>query len=325
MSKHRLHLLVGDTDIYLSKCALQYDSTAYLITQENASDPHVNTVYTSLGDLGGVQSFFQLLMSATEITYCPPTNWSDGKTTADRYSLAWLTEHYLGIAANLNNIKINGVLSVPIQLSVEEQRKNDATQLWVAGCSTTFGAGVAIHERYANLLSDKLNLPVSVLAYPGASVLWSASQILRSDIQKDDLVVFGVSTYYRITMFNCKKVYHMYTKNLKENSDKFPELNILQFDSDTRIYECVSAIEQVINFCNKVGAKLILVGIHANIELSLAMSNYKNFVFYHGKFGTDFQDGWYDLGTDKLHPGPETHKIYANLVMSKINELGFIN
>jgi hypothetical protein len=322
---HRLHLFVGDTDTYLNKCALQNDSTAYLVTQENATDSHINTVYTSLGDLDGAESFFRLLLSATEITYCPPTIWSDGKTTEDRYSLAWLTEHYLGIVANLNNIKINGVLSVPIQLSVEEQRKSDATQLWVAGCSTTFGTGVAIHERYANLLSSKLNLPVSVLAYPGASVSWSASQILRSDIQKDDLVVFGVSTYHRIAMFDRKKVCHVYTKNLKENSSKFPELNILQLDSDTRIYECISAIEQVINFCNKAGAKLILFGIHANIELSLAMSKYKNFVFYHGKFGTDFQDGWHDLGTDKMHPGPETHKTYANLIISKINELDFIN
>ena len=322
---HRLHLFVGDTDTYLSKCALQHDSTSYLVSQENANDSHVNTVYTSLGDLDTLHSFFRLLLSATELTYCPPTIWSDGKTTEDRYSLAWFTEHYLGIVANLNNIKINGALAVPIQLSVEDQRKSDTNQLWVAGCSTTFGMGVAIHERYASLLSSKLNLPVSVLAYPGASILWSASQILRSDIQKNDVVVFGVSSYYRITMFDRKKVYHMDTKNLKEYSSKFPELNVLQLDSDTRIYECISAIEQVINFCNKAGAKLILVGIHANIELSLAMSKYKNFVFYHGKFGTDIRDGWHDLGTDKMHPGPETHKIYANLIISKINELGFIN
>jgi hypothetical protein len=205
-----------------------------------------------------------------------------------------------------------------------ESRKTDFKQLWVAGCSTTFGIGVSSEEKYANILSKNFDLPLSLLARPSSSITWAADQILRSDIRKEDIVIFGLTTYTRICIFKHQQVHHVHAKEIMN----FPELTIDQFDSETRIYECICAADQIINFCNKVGAKLILIGIHANLELSLELSKHKNFVFCHGKFGTDFRDGWLDTGNDiKLgqpHPGPKTHQMYADLIISKAKELDFI-
>lgn len=320
-----LHVFVGDVDIELSNHALLYDSSAYLVSRSNVDSTHTGTIYTSLGDLDNTGQLNQLLSTASEITYCPPKQWSDGKKSIDKYSMAWFTEHYIAIAINLYNIKLNGSISSLFSIPLPEQtRKTSSTQLWVAGCSTTFGVGVKDDERYADILSKKLNLPVSLLARCGASIPWASDQILRSDIRENDLVILGVSSYHRITVFNNQQVIHATHQTFVDNKDKLPELNIDQFDSDTRIYEGLSAIDRVINFCKKVGAKLIIIGIHSNLEFLPELTKHKNFIFYHGKFGIEFVDGWVDIGTDGAHPGPKTHQLYADLIISKGKDLNFI-
>jgi len=329
---NKFHLIVGDVLPSLAEYAIAQDSSAYLISMQNLMQDHHGIAYTSLGDLAGPKELFQLLSRANEITYYPPTQWSDKKKSNDRYSMAWLSEHYIGIVRNLFGTKVNFLSKnwdVPAPI---ESRKTESAQLWVAGCSTTFGIGVDPDKKYANILSKKFNLPMSLLAQRGSAVPWAADQILRSDIRKNDIVIFGITTYTRITMFQNQKIHHVGVTLLSKNKYginlNFPGLTIEQLDSDTRIYECVRAVDQVVNFCNKVGAKLILIGIHANLELSLVLSKYKNFVFYHGKFGTNFRDGWADLGSDielgDPHPGPNTHQLYADLIVAKAKELDFI-
>jgi hypothetical protein len=320
-----LHIFVGDTGIELSHCALAYNSLSYLVDKFNVNNTHTGTVYTSLGDLDNCVQLINLLSTASEITYCPPRHWSDGKKSLDKYSLPWFTEHYIGIAVNLCNIKLNGSISSLFSMpSTVDTRKTSSPQLWVAGCSTTFGVGVENNKRYADILSTHLDLPLSLLAQPGASIPWASDQILRSDIRKNDLVILGLSNYQRLTVFNSNAVIHVVSQLFVDYKNKLPELNIDQFDSDTRIYESISAVNQVINFCSKIGAKLIIIGIHTNLELLPELTKLKNFIFYHGKFGTDANDGWLDLGSDGVHPGTKTHQLYADLIISKAKDLNFI-
>jgi len=322
-----LHVIVGDVTTELAKYALRLDSSAYLVDSSNISQTHIGTVYTSLGDVHGEKHLLSLLSTATEITYRPPKIWSDKKTSSDKYSMAWYTEHYVNIVSALFYIKVNG-LELPLYrtLPIEQARVTDTPQLWVAGCSTTFGVGVTQSERYANVLSKRLNLSASVLAQSAASNVWVADQILRSDIRRGDLVVFGITSYQRFTLSRDQSICQIGVHNfVKEKNLRFPELDILQLDSETRIYESLRSLDQVVNFCNKVDAKLIMIGIHANLELSTALSKYKNFVFCHGKFGEGFRDGWLDIGNDAdQHPGPKTHEMYADMIISKAKQLDFI-
>lgn len=322
-----LHVIVGDVTQELAKYALRLDLSAYLVDSSNINQTHSGTIYTSLGDIPGGKHFLSLLLTATEITYRPPKNWSDKKNSSDRYSMAWNTEHYLNIASVIFDIKVNG-LELPLYktLPLTQARVTNAPQLWVAGCSTTFGVGVDLSERYANVLSKRLNLSASVLAESAASNVWIADQILRSDIRSGDLVVFGITSYQRFTLSKDQSIYQIGVHNfIEEKNLRFPELDILQLDSETRIYESLRSLDQVVNFCNKVDAKLIMIGIHANLELSTALSKYKNFVFCHRKFGEDFRDGWLDIGKDvDQHPGPKTHEMYADMIISKAKQLDFI-
>ena len=239
--------------------------------------------------------------------------------------MAWFTEYCIGVAVNLNNIKLNGpplsLFSIPLP---EQERKTNSTQLWVAGCSTTFGVGVDDDEKYASVLSRTLNLPLSLLAQCGSSIPWACDQILRSDICKNDLVVLGLTTCPRITIFHNKQVVHSGITTFVSDSKKYPELNIHQFDSDTKIYEDLCAVTRVINFCDKIGAKLIMIGLHAELPVSAELAKYKNFIFHNGKFGYNFQDSYLDVGTDGRHPGPKSHQLYADLIIAKMNELDFI-
>jgi hypothetical protein len=317
-----LHIFVGDTTVELSHHALQYDSSAYLVTSSNQDKSHKGTIYTSLGDLASIDQFFRLLFTASSITYCPPKKWSDSKNSTNHFSLAWFTEYCIGIAINLNNIKFNGpllsVISIP---APKQQRKTNSAQLWVAGCSTTFGQGVGDDEKYASILSRTLNLPLSLLADIGSSICWACDQILRSDIRNNDLVVLGLTSSTRITILDNNQVVHSGLATFMSHSKQYPELNIHRLQSNTKIYEDLCAVTQVINFCNKIGAKLVILGLHAELPVSAELAKYKNFIFHNGKFGYKFRDNCLDTGTDGIHPGPKSHQLYADLIIAKIKEL----
>ena len=101
--------------------------------------------------------------------------------------------------------------------------------------------------------------------------------------------------------------------------DKIVPLSLL--DSDHRIYESLSSIQQVNNFCSKIGAHLILLNIHGNLELLDYCAKYKGFIMMHGAQGLEWDSSFLDFGTDQQHPGPKTHQHYANLILEKINNL----
>ena len=191
----------------------------------------------------------------------------------------------------------------------------------MAGCSTTYGIGVELTERYANIVADALNLPLSLLACSGASNTWAADQILRSNVNPGDTVIMGLTTYGRAPIIHNNQLIHLAPNTFTILSNLPSDVTPDYLLSDTRLYESLTSIKQVNNFCSKAGARLLLIGIHANIEISAVLANDPNYIMFHGKYGTNFNDGWLDFGNDNLHPGPKTHQMYANLILEKLKEL----
>jgi lysophospholipase L1-like esterase len=37
----------------------------------------------------------------------------------------------------------------------------------------------------------------------------------------------------------------------------------------------------------------------------------------------DFDSDFLDYGSDNCHPGPKTHKLYADMILDKIKKLGW--
>jgi len=162
-----------------------------------------------------------------------------------------------------------------------DRRNTDEVQLWAVGCSFTYGMGVSVNERYPNILSERLQLPLALLANPATSITWAANQILCSDIRKDDIVVWGLTSWNRFAHYDK-------TKNTVENIHVgyygwFPAFNktvsLDYLDSPTLLYNSINAINQVANFCKKIGAKLLIANLLCSQDLAEYLkNNFDNFV-----------------------------------------------
>ena len=316
-----LTLFVGSNNINLAKEALLSDASAYLITQDNLHQNHTGVCYTSIGDLGNLNNFSLLLRQADTIIYIPNPSWTKDqkiKKDTERY---WVEEYLYLFSFDPSKKIVNAPIGYlptnnDLMLSLNDQRKNNKKHLWVSGCSTSYGFYVHTNERYANLLAGKLNIPLSMLAKPGASNPYAADQILRSDIRKNDIVVWGITCYARATYYDDE---HADLVNQTINSPNLSK-NI-DFLSPTLLYASVISVHQVLNFCRKIGAKIILLGIHPDPEFATYLKNIPEYVHANGFYGAGPNDLYIDLAADNHHPGPLMHQWYSKKIFDKLKEI----
>ena len=317
-------VFVGDVTEYLAAAAKQHDINASLITTKNYKKIRPGTYYTSIGDLITPEKFVSVLEQADIIIYTPPTeNWSSSQTKDQ-------TEYWLTVMRAFEHKKIINIdnLRLPLLdkfLHLADKRISNAPQLWVAGGSIVLGEGVTRVQRFGQLISDQLQQPVTFLTASGSSISWAADQILRSDLRKGDTVVWGLTSVYRKTWFNDHNdVAHvttwwwdsryMFVRNVKHTSVTLDQL----WEQD-RAYDAITSIHQVINFCNKIGVKLYLAGI--DIDLRQYSLNFNNFIPFHSGIEQSDTNQYLDIGTDpQRHPGPLTHRWYAEKILEKIKQ-----
>ena len=326
MKNKILTLYVGDNDESLAESAKLADTSAYLIDFDNFDKSHTGIAYTSISDLPGLSEFASLLRQADTIVYAPPMNhqWSDLKR-GDSRQRYW-TEFYLTACSfNKNKTIINFVPQVPkISNTTIDQRKTDKPQLWVAGCSITFGVGVDDSQRYSDLLASKLDMEFSLLAIPGASIAWNVDQLLRSDIKKGDIVVLGITSSSRYSYYDVDSDLMRYitttTRDIHiDHAPKIKDIITNKFLIDYNlVYNSINCILQLVNFCKKNNAKLILAGILANLELAIHFKNLDNYIQFDYTYSVNEHDRFLDVGTDNLHPGPEMHKWYAEKIFENL-------
>lgn len=332
---YTLTIFVGDIDESLADSAKSYDSSAWQLDHSNYKDFLTSTltknitVYTSLADLPkNLEIFYNILNSADKIVYCPPSQWSDNNTVdfADPgASIQGLTETFLLLLSNSIQVdNLNPDIPTPVVLA--DDRKTDQSQLWIAGCSVSHGKGVQLQERYGQLLANKLTMTSSFLTRVGSAIDWAADQILRSDIRKNDLVVWGLTSPERFSYIYNNKLLSI----TPTDYSNFPQIKNIINPSDlynqNTIYKHFYSIQQVINYCNKCQAKLILVGILTGCYSFLNfLQSQKNYV--HIPYSLNFEDYVFStqfLDTDNLHPGPKQHIQYQQLILDKLKELNYI-
>lgn len=317
-------LYVGDVTEYLADFVKQNEPDAFLVADKNFT-LNATCVYTSLGDLC-LKNFIQILTNSSEIFYVAPKKWSDKKSATDEYSQAWITEKYLHYVKNKKLGKVYGLPEYkPDYVHDQIKRQNANPQIWVAGCSTSAGVGVEKNEMYSHLISQHLNMPVTNLAVSGSSNLYQAQLLCQSDIQPEDIVVFGLTNKARL-----RYIIDGNQKNINPNFyNTYPDVNKIvpldYFDSEQRVFESITAIQMVQNFCKQIKAKLVLIGLHLEIDVSSLISYYNNYIMVHGTNGLNLADNFLDLGNDGSHPGPLTHQHYAKLILEKLFSLNYIN
>lgn len=322
---HQLCVIVGDTDEVLADYAQKIDPNAYLVTADNFDQSHTGLVYTSLGDLRGVDQLLALLSKSTKIIFLSPKKriWSDWFNDNDRYSIGWLTKHYCLTASKLFDIPLEMDHCDSICPENVHARMSNEPHTWIVGCSTTKGVGVSEDEIYWKKTARYLGNPVVDLSRSGSSISWASDQLLRADLRKGDKIIWGITTANRFYWYHSGAV-QMINPLFYENSPDFKQIvpeHILVDDHWT--YEGLAAIDRVENLCSKLDIGLLLAGIHANIDFNSSLAGRLNYVMIQGKSGLDWNSEFLDYGNDGLHPGPETHKMYSQLVFDRVKLLGW--
>jgi hypothetical protein len=330
---HRFTIFFGDTDDTVSVAAQKFDPDAFLVNTDNLEQVintglvHDVAVYTSLGDLPkDLIVVCQLLEQADDIFYCPPEIWSDHAavdvlTPTD--SMQGLTENILLLLCH--QVKVHGIeqaLFYPKAVPLTDHRKTASPQMWSVGCSITHGDGVDNSSRYGQLIASELDLECSFLTRPGSSITWAADQILRSDVKSNDIVVWGITNNERVSYVHqgqllpgiCIGTYQTYPK-LKQ---LVPIETLL---TENTLYQNIYSIEQVINFCNKCQARLLMIGLLPNYNILRYLStkfNFFNFPYPFNFSKSAIKLSFVDVGTDNEHPGPLQHSLYKNFVLKHI-------
>lgn len=327
-NRHSITLLVGDCNESLSWHAQMHDHHAYLLDRSNFQTfldttsrtlMQSITVYTSLADLPEITPdrcvFYEILKTATEIYYYPSKKWSDHQDEFNPCSGQILTEYFLYLTS-LNNQNVHGLnltkYSDTPYLNLLDSKCNKSTRLWVAGCSVSAGEGVEQNQKYPELVAKKFFGEYVDLTFRGSSLEFQADQILRSDIQSGDIVVWGLTHEYRAVYWNRQEnrprslnAYHVSNFRKTHQADDPTD--------ETRLYKATIVIGQVSNFCQKIGATLIMIPIMCSEWLQMHLHDHND--YYQLPYNTQFVD----RGTDNNHPGPKQHAIYADHV-SKIIE-----
>jgi hypothetical protein len=307
-------LFVGDVDESLSKKAKDYDSSAFLIDTSNVekilkTDLTDIVAYTSFADLPKITEdrniFFEVLIKANVIYYSPPVIWSDHTEEFDHWSSQRITE-YLLLEVHRLNQNVHGLElsswkdNLYVSFSLVDQRRSDLNQLWIAGCSIPHGPGIKTHEKIGEILASKLALPVSHLTEGGTGIPWAADQILRSDLRPGDILVWAVTSEYRYCVWDKK------LKNFNPHSFRSSEDRSMGNNLENMLYRAVSSIHQVINFCQKLGVRLILLPTISSEALRLLFHDCPDW------HAPDYHYGFVDIGLDGIHPGPKQHAEWAD-------------
>ena len=307
-----MHLFVGDTVEGTAQAALAVSSDAYLITLENWQDIHPGVVHASLGDLNDLEIFFTLLKRADKITTVYPHVWSDGLGVDDMYSTAWYTAHYVKIAQAQN-------------VFVPTPANDNPPCIWLAGCSTTAGEGLASpQKRYGCLVAQQLNLELVDMSRSGSSIQWSAERILHSDVTAGDIVIWGLTNMSRFPYYYKKRLHHININNYNRHKKWLQNyITIEEFDSENLYYHNLQSIRSVENFCKKIGATLVKVSIHCGLDISAGCAD-DDFIFIHGSKGIEHKSSYLDDAddpNDKSHPGPLTHQMYAQRILQHLEKV----
>jgi hypothetical protein len=314
-------LFVGDCTEELADSAKQFDNTAYLIDFSNfdrylkSSDGNI-TAYTSAADLPKISKdravFYEVLKKADKIYYRPPQRWSDYDPEFAFHSQQRLTEYFLFLIDqerhNVDGLDLMPYARTPY-LSLQDTRVGNQSQLWIAGCSFTAGVGVNENERYAVKVAEIFGGKFSDLSKSGSSIEHAADQILRSDIRKNDTVVWTLTSEYRAPYWDraAQEALGINSHSLKQkkNASKADDVT-----DETRLYKAVISFNQVANFCTKIGARLVAVpNLICTEELQLLLGTHPCY------YQLPYQTFYLDIGSDGEHPGPKHHQWHADQII----------
>jgi hypothetical protein len=213
-------------------------------------------------------------------------------------------------------------------------------KLWIVGCSITHGVGVDKDQSWGILVSNYLKLPSTFLTAQGSSIEWATNQILQSDIKSDDIVLWGLTSPSRYMYYaDDGSLQHILNVYYKSNPHFEKIISNQRLVDNNLAFKAVNYVKQVQNFLDKIDCQYLigymLPGIDDHKQILLDnLSTTKSF-FVAAEFDKinnadkniflkqiiPNTDMFVDVGTDKIHPGPKQHQLYAEQFIFNLQNL----
>jgi len=261
----------------------------------------LNTDYhTSLGDLSP-QDIIKLLSNFDIINFVD--NLFD--TTSDIYNETIVLLTYISHFKKITNFSVTSKITFT---DFDLISRPAEPTLWIFGCSHSHGVGLdAEEQRYANIVSEKLRMPLKLISKPGSSTEWSLRHLINSNLYPKDIVIWQLTTPERVSMYNNEIL-------LSTTNNPY----LLEVYSDEELFF------NQINFLN-YGISF-LKGRNINFVFT-SLENKNNLLCDYKKEYVKYPEYCYspnfnvDLGNDNLHFGPLSNNNLANSLVNHVQLL----
>jgi len=191
---------------------------------------------------------------------------------------------------------------------LDTNTRKDEPTLWVFGCSHSFGTGLEKDQKsYGVLLAEELNMPLRVLAWPGSSTHFSLRHLVNSNIKKDDIVVWQLTTVERFS--------YMEKKLLKEVILPVrPEQKFMEYHTDEQLhFQQLTLLNIGVNYLRAKGVKFVVTSIFSSGTHTFLLPDYEAYPEY---CNTDNYE--IDKATDGFHAGPLSHQKISQMILKHI-------
>jgi hypothetical protein len=279
------------------------NQNSILIDSVNCDFSKNNTYHTTLGDL----SVTEILLIANQFDKIVLDDSGFEKNDQLYSETVSLLEY---VNSKLNNVNIS---TTKEKSFIDNNLIFDhpgVPSLWIFGCSHSYGTGLEFEDqRYGNILSKSLNMPLKMIAKAGGSMNYSLRHIVNSCFDINDLIIWQIINPARLSYFNGKHVEEIVLSNSKNRT-------IIDFFSDSQIYfNHFNYINIGVQYLRSRGCNFILTSVDHNDYNYL--DEYKNYPEY-----ILINDFAVDRGSDNIHFGKLSHK---NLALSLLNHIHYID
>ena len=191
--------------------------------------------------------------------------------------------------------------------------REEKPTLWVFGCSHSFGIGLRKDEKnYGTLLSEKLNMPLKLVARSGTSTHFSLRHLVNANLNENDIVVWQLTNAGRFSY----KDQNIVSEVLLTAR---PKPKFIDFFTDDQMYfQQLSFLNIGVNYLRARKVKFVITSNDSNLanNSGTLMDEYIKYPEY--CYTPNFQ---IDNGTDNLHAGPLSHQSVSISLHNHIQSL----
>lgn len=272
--------------------------TSILLKDEYTELVH-DEYHTSLGDISK-PTLVSLIDQFAIINFIPDKFDQD----SDIYNETKILLNFFRHTKKVTNYNVENIKNY---LDMDVTKNSKEKTLWVYGCSHSHGVGLNPGEKkYADILAREIKVNLKLITKPGSSLDWSFRHLINSEIQKDDIVVWQLTSPNRLT-YNNQEISLGLTKEkhlVETFSDKF------------QFFKHNSILNAGVQFLKSKNVNFLLMSLLIPnpyfYQYLLEYTKYPQYCYI-----ADYPD----LGNDNIHFGPLTHQYIANQALSLLSKL----